>query len=1201
MFADGVILAAACCAVAAAQASGPIFVSDRPDLFAFSTQGWGELGLGESAHAQGQALPMRIGDRNYLRGLGSHAPGEILIELDGVYTEFEAEVGLQWQDSEQGSVIFKVVVDGKEVFDSGVMRKHDPARKVSIPLKGADELRLVVTDARDGITCDCANWADARLVPDPAAKPAVPGRGVDVGQFARVMTWDPERMDGARNSRIEEFAADELFLGTEILPVSGLFTVPRYKGELGCIGLEWLERRRVRQLALAFEQTKAPPADGVRVEYWGIAKGGSTWQGRWKPLKGTLRVEGNRWVFDADWTGDPNRSSGALKVRWILPPPAAKARLTALAAYTDSRWDTTGITLQLEKPTPGTTAEIEMYNGEIVTSEGPAIRRAWDLSAPLTLNVRYTRPRPWKSDRTVIRIKLPGGAFGVAVDDLLANDCVYVRDYGFFAAREPAPTTLAAYKRRIARRKTILEQVREMPDQTLGQAVERVHRPAADLGPTLLSLACDNHKFIVHRTGTIEFDNSPDVVNCFEHAYPKPYACVLKPEFGLGEPDRVTRTIAEGWMPIHTITAYREDIVCQQRVFVAPYDRGPQPAGAPAWFNGKPLCVSDFTIENPTGKVAGVSLRLTMTADVGSGKLARADSSGKRIIFTKDDKPVAAIDTNAGGPLEGNAGDGCWTLAGTLPAGGRARVTVYIPGWDTTADEIGSIAGSDDLATATEAYWQSMLAPAMQVELPDALLSNVIRASQVHCLLAARNENAVNVAPWIGSINYGPLESEAHSVIRGMMFVGQTDFARRSLDYFIKRYNPQGFLTTGYTTMGTGWHLWTLGEFHALTRDKHWMSQNAAEVDRVCRWVIAQREKTMKLDARGDKPPEYGLMPPGLAADWDVFAYYAYLNGYYAAGLREAGSALADVRCPDADSIRYNAAELSDQILRVFRWTQSLAPVFRLRDGTWVPEYPTHVYCPWPVEDLYPGEDGGRSWCYDVEIGAHHLIPMGIMPPRCREADWMLDHMEDVQFLRDGLFYYPAEGNRKDWFNLGGFAKVQPYYARNAEAYAMRDDVKAFVRSYFNSLVTLLNREDLSLWEHFINGAFNKTHETGYFLYQTRTMLLTERGNELWLAPFVTSNWMRDGMVVAVSDAPTRFGPASYRISSRVGSGYIQAEIDSPKRNPPERIVVRLRHPDGKQIKSVTLNGAAHDGFDPAKDCVTIDAPKGKLVVRAMY
>ena len=136
-----------------------------------------------------------------------------------------------------------------------------------------------------------------------------------------------------------------------------------------------------------------------------------------------------------------------------------------------------------------------------------------------------------------------------------------------------------------------------------------------------------------------------------------------------------------------------------------------------------------------------------------------------------------------------------------------------------------------------------------------------------------------------------------------------------------------------------------------------------------------------------------------------------------------------------------------------------------------------------------------------------------------------MNHMEDVQFLADGWFDYPATMNQADWFDLGGFSKVQPYYTRNAEIDALRDDVKPFIRSYFNTLAAMLNPEVLTLWEHFhFTGAWDKTHETGNFLYQTRTMFVQERGSELWLAPFVTSNWLRDGQRVSVKNAPTLFG-----------------------------------------------------------------------------
>ncbi len=257
-----------------------------------------------------------------------------------------------------------------------------------------------------------------------------------------------------------------------------------------------------------------------------------------------------------------------------------------------------------------------------------------------------------------------------------------------------------------------------------------------------------------------------------------------------------------------------------------------------------------------------------------------------------------------------------------------------------------------------------------------------------------------------------------------------------------------------------------------------------------------------------------------------------------------------------------------------------------------MPAYPGQLHCPGPTNYFFPGEDGNRSWAYDVELGAHQLVAQGILDPDSREVAQMMDHMEDVQFLGEGWFDYPAEASETDWFNLGGFSKVQPYYTRNGEIYALRDDVKPFIRSYFNTLASLLNMENLSLQEHFRGvGAWNKTHETGYFLQQTRWMLVMERGDQLWLAPFITDRWLADGKVVAVQNAPTRFGKVSYRITSHVKEGFVAAVVEPPTRNAPRELVIRLRHPDGKRIQSVTLNGSPHAKFDPDESTVAVPGP----------
>jgi hypothetical protein len=292
---------------------------------------------------------------------------------------------------------------------------------------------------------------------------------------------------------------------------------------------------------------------------------------------------------------------------------------------------------------------------------------------------------------------------------------------------------------------------------------------------------------------------------------------------------------------------------------------------------------------------------------------------------------------------------------------------------------------------------------------------------------------------------------------------------------------------------------------------------------------------------------------------------------------------------PDAQALLDDAAAFHDDIIRAYRWNQARTPAVALSTGAYVPGYSGMLYAFGPTGDVFPGEDGNRSWCYDIELGSHHLVPLGVFPADGTDADWIMDHMEDVMFLESGMGDYPREKNHSDWFNYGGFAKVQPYYARNAEICALRDDVKPYIRSYFNALAAMLSLENLSHWEHFHNiAAWNKTHETGWFLVQSRTMFLTERGDALWLAPFVTDRWLEDGKAVSVRNAPTQFGAVSYRIQSNVAKGYMDVEIDPPARTAPSEIVIRLRHPQGKAIRKVSFEGKGSAAIDPATQTVHV-------------
>ena len=64
----------------------------------------------------------------------------------------------------RGSVVFSVNANGKEGFRSQVMREGMAGVSVDVPLDGAKEFTLEIGEAGDGISCDQADWAEAKVV-----------------------------------------------------------------------------------------------------------------------------------------------------------------------------------------------------------------------------------------------------------------------------------------------------------------------------------------------------------------------------------------------------------------------------------------------------------------------------------------------------------------------------------------------------------------------------------------------------------------------------------------------------------------------------------------------------------------------------------------------------------------------------------------------------------------------------------------------------------------------------------------------------------------------------------------------------------------------------------------------------------------------------------------------------------------------------
>ncbi len=121
-------------------------------------QAWGQPQKDRSVDGN----PLKIGGETFERGLGTHADSALYIDLgEESRWSFRAKVGVDDEVGRQGSVEFRVLADGEEVYASGVVRGGDAARTAIVDLEGVTQVILLVTSGGNDINYDHADWADA--------------------------------------------------------------------------------------------------------------------------------------------------------------------------------------------------------------------------------------------------------------------------------------------------------------------------------------------------------------------------------------------------------------------------------------------------------------------------------------------------------------------------------------------------------------------------------------------------------------------------------------------------------------------------------------------------------------------------------------------------------------------------------------------------------------------------------------------------------------------------------------------------------------------------------------------------------------------------------------------------------------------------------------------------------------------------------
>ncbi len=128
---------------------------------------------------------LRCGKRLFLKGLGVHSAARLVYDIgagqggrnisplplgegQGVravgFKRFEADLGIDDSTAGQGSVQFRVLVDGQEKYRSPIVRGGNPSLPISVDVTGGKKLELIVDYADRADVQDHADWLNARLI-----------------------------------------------------------------------------------------------------------------------------------------------------------------------------------------------------------------------------------------------------------------------------------------------------------------------------------------------------------------------------------------------------------------------------------------------------------------------------------------------------------------------------------------------------------------------------------------------------------------------------------------------------------------------------------------------------------------------------------------------------------------------------------------------------------------------------------------------------------------------------------------------------------------------------------------------------------------------------------------------------------------------------------------------------------------------------
>ncbi len=889
---------------------------------------------------------------------------------------------------------------------------------------------------------------------------------------------------------------------------------------------------------------------------------------------------------------------------------------------------------------------LEVFNGAVTAV------RPIDNSATITSDLGWTLnksgtggieadlvmaadPIDGRYDRTIVTVRSSTRPFSFAADEAARGDRILVDDLGVLVTGADDRISLDAYREALRREfagQTVYDRVAAAEEQTLGRAWNDMplKRPLYFVH----GLPGNRNTMRQNPNGEIEVTA---VKRWFEvQSSPRDSARklwagdTLRISLGL-PPDeaRGGRELQEGYLPVLRTWWQDGSVYYEQKtVLTAAGDLNEVALDTPTvlLMQVRVVNVSDAQEAAATLRL-GANARENEKLSLQKDRAMAVTDQGERLRFLVKAEGLAGLNEERGSVT--------WTAS--LKPGQSRLLYVTIPSITLTKDEEIDAVRSLDFDTEAKrvcTFWRGLTAQGTQIQTPEPWINDFYKAHTRHLLVNCFKELDTDyLHAHVGTFHYGVYPSESVMMISDLDRRGYHDQARRNYDAFLhyqgtvampgnfksaegEFYGAGGHETGGYNK-SHGYVMWGMAEHWWYTRDRAWMAKAAPGMVKACEWVIRERKGTEDRGQRTDdrrqtsllstdtRPPSSVVRSPELASGWlpagsleDVTDYWNWLatNSATVWGFRALADALADFGHPEGKRLQQEARAYYDDFMRGITESRILCPVVRLRDGTYVPKIPSRLY------------ERGRAhgWLRETLEGSLFLPAYNLLAPTAPETRWILQDYEDNLYISD-RYGYSIPAFDTFWFSRGGFS-MQSDLLDGPLPYLWRDEIKHYLRAYFNGLASAFYPEIRMCNEHCLpelgypRGDHFKSSDEAQSTYWLRLMFVNEQGNDLYLGQAIPRYWLRDGNKIGIQRAATHFGPLSVHYDSHAAQGNIKITLDPPVRNSPGAIYLRIRHPQAKPLQSVLLNGQTHDKFDREKEWIILPGTlQGRQEIVARY